>query len=400
MEEIDLVDLGFEEGGYLMVKHALRRLGPGAELRIAGSAPELGLHLSVWCRQEGHVARPLNSGPGTSLIAVVAGRAQAQRWARAQRAGGTHSHEAGAVVDRAPPRWGLAARGATVEAGTPEFNFTLLDKLKVWDDDVGRLYTQAAAAQWDPCSVIPWSAPFELAAEVEDAVVQVMTYLVENETAALIVPARFLAQIHPHFREVLQLLAVQSADEARHVKVFSRRACFRRAQLGLSTASGQASLKTLIDEGDFAIASFLLSVMGEGSFLSLLGFLAHCAPDPITEAATRMAAQDEGRHIGFAMGRLRAHLNRDPALRARLAAAVRARHEALRHTAGLNAEVFDALIVVAAGTFEPSALRRGYRRVMELIDAMDQGRRKRLMALGFDAAAAAELSSLHTRNFM
>ncbi len=79
MEEIDLADLGFEEGGYLMVKHALRRLGPGAELRVAGSAPELGLHLSVWCRQEGHVARPLNSGPGTSLIAVVAGRAQAQR---------------------------------------------------------------------------------------------------------------------------------------------------------------------------------------------------------------------------------------------------------------------------------------------------------------------------------
>ena len=40
MEEIDLADLGFEEGGYLMVKHALRRLGPGAELRVAGSTPE------------------------------------------------------------------------------------------------------------------------------------------------------------------------------------------------------------------------------------------------------------------------------------------------------------------------------------------------------------------------
>jgi hypothetical protein len=28
MEEIDLADLGFEEGGYLMVKYALLRLVP------------------------------------------------------------------------------------------------------------------------------------------------------------------------------------------------------------------------------------------------------------------------------------------------------------------------------------------------------------------------------------
>ena len=60
--------------------------------------------------------------------------------------------------------------------------------------------------------------------EVEAAVVQVMTYLIENENAALVVPARFLGQIHPHFREVMQLLAVQVADEARHIEVFTRRA--------------------------------------------------------------------------------------------------------------------------------------------------------------------------------
>lgn len=57
-----------------------------------------------------------------------------------------------------------------------------------------------------------WDAQFEPAPEVERAVVQVMTYLIENE-AALVVPARQLGRIHPHFREVLQLLAVQAADE-------------------------------------------------------------------------------------------------------------------------------------------------------------------------------------------
>jgi hypothetical protein len=44
----------------------------------------------------------------------------------------------------------LAARGAQVEAGTPEFEFRLADKIEVWGDDAPRIYAQAVAAQWDP----------------------------------------------------------------------------------------------------------------------------------------------------------------------------------------------------------------------------------------------------------
>src|SRR5581483_5181575 len=124
-------------------------------------------------------------------------------------------------------------------------------------------------------------AEFELPAEVEDAIVQVMTYLVENETAALVVPSRFVAQIHPHFREVMQVLAIQAADEARHIEVFTRRALLKRKELGLSTSGGQASLQTLVEEPNFATASFLLSVLGEGTFLSLLWFIQRFAPDPV-----------------------------------------------------------------------------------------------------------------------
>ena len=94
---------------------------------------------------------------------------------------------------------------------------------------------KAAAAQWDPAKAIPWEEAVDLPDEVEDAVVQLMTYLIENETAALMVPARFVAKLHPHFREVMQLLAIQIADEARHIEVFTRRALLKRTELGLST---------------------------------------------------------------------------------------------------------------------------------------------------------------------
>jgi hypothetical protein len=72
----------------------------------------------------------------------------------------------------------------------------------------------------------------------------------------------------------------------------------------------------------------------------------------------------------------------------------------LRHTAGLNEAVYDALVVLAAGAWAPDAIASGVARVRTLEGEMDEGRTRRLVRLGFDADEAAELSALHTRNFM
>jgi hypothetical protein len=228
----------------------------------------------------------------------------------------------------------------------------------------------------------------------------VMTYLIENEQAALVIPARLLSRIHPHFHEVQQLLAVQAADEARHMDVFTRRAMLSGGELGTSSVSGRESLSTLLMEPDFSLASFLLSVLGEGSFLNLLSFLDTNAPDPVTRQVTRLARQDEARHVAFGVAHLQHQSKVDPTLRGRLRAAVERRHDALVDTAGLNQDVFDALVVLAAGEWTPAAIRRGYQQVRALQQDMDEGRQHRLLRLGFPADEAAELSSLHTRNFM
>src|SRR5258705_7958082 len=124
-----------------------------------------------------------------------------------------------------------------------------------------------------------------------------MTYLVENEQAALILPARLLARLHPHYREVMQLMAAQIADEARHVEIFTRRALLHGDTLGRSSAGGRASLQTMLDEPDFTLASFLLSVLGEGTFVDLLRFLNRHAPDPATAEVPRLAGRDEAPHV-------------------------------------------------------------------------------------------------------
>ena len=75
-------------------------------------------------------------------------------------------------------------------------------------------------------------------------------------------------------------------------------------------------------------------------------------------------------------------------------------NNALREMSGLNEEVFDALVLLAAGAFEPHAIATGFDAVLELERQMDAGRRHRLELLGFPPGEAAELSSLHTKNFM
>jgi hypothetical protein len=79
---------------------------------------------------------------------------------------------------------------------------------------------------------------------------------------------------------------------------------------------------------------------------------------------------------------------------------VERRHAALVDTAGLNQQVLDALVVLAAGSFRPAAIGRGWQQVQLLQRTMDEGRRRRLEIIGFPADEAAELSALHTRNFM
>jgi TusA-related sulfurtransferase len=396
---IDIEELGFDAGAHLLVKHALMALAPGAELRVLGASPGWETQLAAWCRGQGHQCQ-VGERDGRVEARLLRGDAAAGRWRGALHSGHADPARDGAVAERAEARWGLAARGATVEAGSPEMHFRLDQKDEVWTSRAADLYAQAAAAQWDPQTAIDWNAAFELPDSIEDAVVQVLTYMIENEVAALVVPARFLGQLHPHFREVQALLAIQVADEARHIEVFTRRVRLKGREPGLSTAGGQTSLKTLLDEPDFSIAEFLLSVLGEGTFVSLLHFLHAHAPDPVTRQIAKLAARDEARHVAFGMTHLAARLEREPDFRTRLANAVQLRNDALSGTSGLNEEVFDALILLAAGEFTPAAIATGYLRVQQLMRDMAEGRQARLERLGFGKDAAQRLSALHTRNFM
>ncbi len=284
LQTIVIEGLGLDQGAHLLIKRALDEVPVGGALRVTASAPDWDMHLLAWCRANGHAVHFAGDHAD-----IVRGPYQQGRWAGAVKGGDADRRAPEAIAEHADAQWGLAARGATVEAGSPGFDFRFSDKSEVWAETADELYKQALAGQWDPATAIDWTATPELPDEVEDAVVQVMTYLIENENAALLVPARHLGQVHPHFREVMQLLAIQCADEARHVEVFTRRATLKRPNPALSGAGGQASLKTLFEASDFSTSAFLLSVLGEGSFVNLLNFLHECGPDPLTRQIAKLS---------------------------------------------------------------------------------------------------------------
>src|SRR5262245_4610166 len=102
---IDLDGLGFDRGAHVLVDRALRSVEPGDGVLVAGSDPNLALHLRGWARSQGHEV---------DGFVVTRGAAASKRWASAVRAG-----EAGSPAKVAEATWGLAARGALVESGGP-----------------------------------------------------------------------------------------------------------------------------------------------------------------------------------------------------------------------------------------------------------------------------------------
>ncbi len=231
-----------------------------------------------------------------------------------------------------------------VEAGSPAFPYTELERDRVWAQNVASLYDQATAQQWDASTDIAWHELPALPSHVERAVGQIMTHLAENEYAALYVPSKFIPRIHPHFTEVVLFLATQVVDEARHIEAFTKRALASGGQLGISAAITQRSLKSLLDQEDFSQASFLLSVLGEGAFLEYLAFVERYAPDPVTADVVRRARADESRHVAFGVEHARLFLAADPERGSVLRQAVEQRAEFLSQTSGATPHVEEALV--------------------------------------------------------
>jgi TusA-related sulfurtransferase len=381
-------DLSLAEGLLAVVRPALEALEPGGVLTVLSASSAAAADLPSWCRAEGHeYLGGDETAPGQTTHRIRRGTPPAV------------ATDAGPPA-RADATTGFAPRGARVEPGGPRYPFDLLERDRVLPPEVGTLYGQAVSSQWDATRDVPWKTVRALPAALEHAVGQVMTFLAENELSALYVPSRFVPRVHPAYAETAMFLATQMADEARHIDVFLRRARAGGGDVGVSSVTTSRSLLSLLEVDDFTEAAFLLSVLGEGTFLDLLRYVEDHAPDEATAVLVGRARHDETRHVHFGLAHVRHALATDPTTYARLEAAVRRRAASLHGVGGVPGPVQDALTILAAGGDDPSAVRRGHERFRELLETMHENRVKRLVHAGFTPDQAATISDLHTPNFM
>ena len=386
---VDGGDLPLGGGLLALLRPALALLRPGGQLALLSSAPSVAQDLPAWCRVEHHVylgAEPSSDG----------------RTAHRIERGPLGVPRAGDVglPERADPSTGFAPLGASVEVGGPVYPFTLVERDHVIPPEVGALYEQAITSQWIAARDVPWSTVKPLPDALERALGQTMTFLAENELSALYVPSNFLPRIHPAYAEVAMFLATQLNDEARHIEVFLRRARAGGGGLGVSSVTTSQSLLSLLELTDFTEAAFLLSVLGEGTFLDLLKYVERFAPDEATRVLAERARVDETRHVHFGLAHVRHALAHDSSLYGRLEAAVRKRAATMASAAGVPAPLADALTILAAGGTDPRGVRKGHDAFRELMETMHVNRMKRLEHAGFSPEQAKTLSDLHTPNFM
>lgn len=414
---IDAGSIEFGDGLEILLSTAVQAASAGQTIDVATASRATAMELPGWARAAGNEAEGqwreesregprfvvrLRRGSSASVLAAelpAAGEPLPLRQGGQLHTGDLLKFAPVPIPDHADQAHGLVPLGAIPEAGGPDYEWHLNRHDDLWAEDLADLTERASASQWDATTDIPWSEAIGLPEEMERAVAQVMTFIASNEYVALYVPAKFLPKVNAAFVDVLLWLAAHIHDEARHVEVFTKRALVG-GQRGYALASTQLSLRSLLDEEDFSAASLLLNVLGEGTFIDLLGFVSQNAPDGATATAARLAHRDEQRHVHFGISHVRRSLRLDPDCSRKLVAAVEARAAKLATLTGLSPVLIESLTVMASGSRSSAALRRGSAAVKELTGIMELNRVKRLRAAGFDEAGARYLSELHTPNLM
>jgi hypothetical protein len=296
---------------------------------------------------------------------------------------------------------GIVFRGAPRPQPGPAMPYAITQRELVWADNLHELIERAKRRQWNASTDIPWAEGRQVPPDSEEALAQILTWMLQQEYAAWYLPAKFIGQIHPAYTEVGLFLSTQIADEARHVEAFLKRLYLNGVGLREVAVGTESSIKGLLMQDDFARASFLLHVLGEGTFTDLFHLLIEIAPDEATRQIMVRALEDEARHVAYGVGRLRTQLSVHPkpdALGQQFVEALEARLSFTYEVSGLPPQVQEALAILAGGGRSPVAFGRGVPRVQRFIDELNQSRKQRLLQAGFSEPLAEHISQLHIRS--
>jgi hypothetical protein len=296
---------------------------------------------------------------------------------------GSYGYDELAEVPRGPRS--AAPRGAAYDPNRQaDFEPGLNRKSDVWADKVASFTEEAVSRQWDATTDIPWNDldKYERSEELEVAFAQLCTFFTEVEMIATDLPAKWLWRMNNQFHEVKHFIATQAMDEARHAKVFRKRAL--SGGVGLMEALPQAehSLKAILDGDTYGDASAFMHLLAEGNVLTMFRFSELISPTPVDKQMFRLVMQDEARHVSYGMQHLKWTMDHTPERREQL-------HTALDEAESITLNQFDAaltecMIVLAGKGTKPAQIAEGVKIVGDMQVKQMQEYFHRLRRAGFE----------------
>ncbi|MDE0225911.1 MAG: hypothetical protein OXP28_12345 [Gammaproteobacteria bacterium] len=195
-------------------------------------------------------------------------------------------------------------RGAADLPGMPPLPYHLRSKHQVWADSAADLYEEAIQHRWIPATDIPWRELSALPDDVERAMCQVLTELMQAANAELESITYWQEQMSYGYHEVKQFLAVAALTCARHIDAFRKRCLANGGGLGLESR-GRMNRAILESRGGWTEAVVYIYLL-RGFYVQnqyrLL--LAHAHNAAEREIFANCLA-DHSRHMSYALDHLK-----------------------------------------------------------------------------------------------
>ena len=195
-------------------------------------------------------------------------------------------------------------RGALPRAGIPPLPYNLRSKYQMWADCAADLYEEAIQRRWIPATDVPWSTLEPLPEDIERAVCQVCTELMQYANTEIEIITYWQDQMSYGYYEVKQFLATATFDCARHIEVLRKRALANGGGLGLES-KGVVNRMILESRGGWTESVVYLYLLRGTFSMQLLRNMLASAHNEAERYIWERMIQDHARHLTYGYDHLK-----------------------------------------------------------------------------------------------
>jgi len=189
-------------------------------------------------------------------------------------------------------------RGALPRPGVPPLAYNLRAKHQLWADSAANLYEEAIQRRWIPATEVPWESLQPLPDDVERAMCQVCTELMQYANTEIEIITYWQDQMSYGYYEVKQFLATATFDCARMIEALRKRALANGGGLGVE-GRGLVNRMILESRGGWTESAVYLYLIRGTFTMHVLRGLLNAAHNDAERTIFAHAIEDQARHLTY-----------------------------------------------------------------------------------------------------